>query len=248
MIQVVAFDADDTLWHNMPLFTLTQERLLRLLAPDGDSEGIGLRLYETEVRNLRHYGYGVKAFTLSMIETAVEVTQGAVTGAQIAAILDLGREMLAAPVELLPHVRETVARLSEEYELMLLTKGDLFDQEAKLARSGLGGMFRHVEVVSEKSRAAFERILARRGIGPGALVMVGNSVKSDILPALAVGARAVHVPYPLTWAHEEAELGDVDPARCAEIEHLGRLPDLLARWCGDRAVAPGKDSAQRDAE
>ena len=116
MIRVVAFDADDTLWHNMPLFTLTQERFRRLIAVDGDSEQIGRRLLETEIHNLQHYGYGVKAFTLSMIETAIEMTEGAVTGAQISAILDLGREMLSAPVELLPHVRETVTKLAEDYQ------------------------------------------------------------------------------------------------------------------------------------
>lgn len=230
IIRMLAFDADDTLWHNMTLFTLTQERFRLLLAGEGDPDQIGRKLFETEVRNLQHYGYGIKAFTLSMIETAVELTGSKVTGQQIGAILDLGREMLASPVELLPHVQETVARLAGEYELMLLTKGDLFDQEAKLARSGLGDLFRHVEVVTEKDRAAYERVLARHGLSPDELVMVGNSVKSDILPALAAGMRAVYVPYHLTWAHEEAEIGEVDLTRFAEIAHLGLLPDLLGMW------------------
>ena len=229
-IRILAFDVDDTLWHNMTLFTLTQERFRRLLAGDSDPNQIGRKLFETEVRNLQHYGYGIKAFTLSMIETAVELTGGEVTGEQIGAILTLGKEMIASPVELLPHVQETVARLADEYELMLLTKGDLFDQEAKLARSGLGDLFRHVEVVTEKDRATYERVLVRHGLSPDELVMVGNSVKSDILPALAAGMRAVFVPYHLTWAHEEAEIGEADPARFAEMEHLGFLPELLGEW------------------
>ena len=237
-IRVLAFDADDTLWHNMTLFTLTQERFRRLLAGDSDPDQIGRKLFETEVRNLQHYGYGIKAFTLSMIETAVELTGGKVTGEQIGAILALGREMIASPVELLPHVQETLARLAGEYELMLLTKGDLFDQEAKLARSGLGDLFRHVEVVTEKDRVAYERVLARHGLSPDELVMVGNSVKSDILPALAAGMRAVYVPYHLTWAHEEAEVGEADPARYAEIEHLGFLPALLGRVGTGAQLAP----------
>jgi putative hydrolase of the HAD superfamily len=229
-IRVVAFDADDTLWHNMPLFTVTQEKFRGLLVGHGDPTEIGEHLFETEVRNLQRYGYGIKAFTLSMIETALELTERQVTGEQIAAILELGRQMLASPIELLPQVRETVERLSVDYELMLLTKGDLFDQEAKLARSGLGALFRHVTVVSEKNRAAYERILARHDLSPEELVMIGNSVKSDILPALAAGSRAVYVPYHLTWAHEEAEVGEADPARYAEIAHLGLLPYLLANW------------------
>lgn len=229
-IRLIAFDADDTLWHNMPLFTLTQEKFRELLAGHGDPAQIGRRLFETEVRNLQRYGYGIKAFTLSMIETALELTDRQVTGNQIAAILDLGRQMLASPTELLPQVRETVESLSGDYELMLLTKGDLFDQEAKLARSGLGDLFRHVEVVTEKDRAAYERVLKRHGVSPAEMVMVGNSVKSDILPALAAGARAVYVPYYPTWAHEEAKIGETDPTRYVEIAHVGLLPPVLSRW------------------
>ncbi len=230
MIRTIAFDADDTLWHNMPLFTLTHEKFRRLLTAHSDEEDIPRRLMETEIRNLQHYGYGIKGFTLSMIETALELTEGRVTGPQISAILDFGKQMLASPNELLPQVRDTVTELAARYPLMLLTKGDLFDQEAKLARSGLGDLFHHVEIVSEKDPPTYARILARCGLAPPEFVMVGNSVKSDILPILDIGARAVFVPYHPTWVHEEALVPPTSPDRYAELPHLGELPALIDRW------------------
>ena len=205
MIRLVAFDADDTLWHNESLFILSQEKFRNLLLNYHSRQWIDRKLFETEIRNLAHFGYGIKGFTLSMIETAIELSEGRVSGREIGLLLDICKEMLAAPIELLEGVEATVRRLARSYQLILITKGDLFDQESKLARSGLGDCFSQVDVVSEKTRATYERVIARHGIRPEELVMVGNSVRSDILPALAAGARAVHIPYHVTWAHEEAE-------------------------------------------
>ena len=199
---LVAFDADDTLWHNETLFHGTQQRFRALLADYHPPEWIDARLDATERRNLTHFGYGVKGFVLSMIETAVELTEGRVAAAQVQQIIDWGREMLSTPVELLPGVREAVAKVAESHRIAVVTKGDLLDQEAKLARSGLGDLFAAFEVVSEKDAKTYAGVMRRLGVEPGRFVMVGNSVKSDVLPVLEVGGAAVHIPYELTWAHE----------------------------------------------
>lgn len=227
MIRLVAFDADDTLWHNEPLFTGTQERFRRLLSRYHDDAFIEQRLYDTETKNLQHYGYGIKAFTLSMVETAIELTEGRVTGAEVEEILTMGREMLLAPVELLDGVADTVATLGERYSLMVITKGDLLDQETKVARSGLGDHFDHVEVVSRKDVACYARLLAAHAVAPPEFVMVGNSLRSDILPVLELGAHAVHVPYPVTWAHEEVEPERLEGLSFPRADSLRELPALL---------------------
>ncbi|KAK0340713.1 hypothetical protein LTR94_029371, partial [Friedmanniomyces endolithicus] len=187
-ITTIGLDADDTLWHNETLFRLTHARFTALLADHGDESVIEARLAETEQRNLRLYGYGVKGFTLSMIETAMELTNGEAPPQVVREILAAGREMLAHPVETLPGVEEVVADLSERYRLVLVTKGDLLDQERKLAASGLGERFSAVEIVSEKDHSTYERVFTRHGTGPDQAVMVGNSMKSDVLPAIAAGA------------------------------------------------------------
>jgi putative hydrolase of the HAD superfamily len=197
-----------------------------MLASYHDEAWIQERLFATEMRNLGHFGYGIKSFVLSMIETAIELTEGQVTGREIQAIVDLGREMLAHPVEPLPHVLETLATLRGQYRLMVITKGDLLDQEAKLARSGLDTFFSGIEVVSEKDEFVYRAILARHGIAPSEFLMVGNSLKSDILPVVAMGAHAVFVPYATTWIHEHVE--DVDPSRFTTLEHVGLLPGWLS--------------------
>ena len=205
--RVIAFDGDDTLWRNEDLFTLSQARYRALLAAHADLEVQDLdeRLAATERRNLATYGYGVKGFTLSMIETAIEITQGAIPATDIAVILRLGQAMLAHPTEVLDGVREVLAALkARDHELWLITKGDLFDQESKIARSGLEPFFERIEIVSEKDQATYRRILRRAGVDPAEFAMVGNTVRSDILPVLALGARAFHVPYHTTWAHEAA--------------------------------------------
>ncbi|WP_395942599.1 HAD family hydrolase [Brevundimonas sp.] len=226
-ITTVGLDADDTLWHNETLFRLTHARFVDLLADHGDEATIEARLAETEQRNLRLYGYGVKGFTLSMIETAMELCDGGAPAEVVREIMAAGREMLAHPVETLPGVDETVAELADKYRLILITKGDLLDQERKLAASGLGERFSAVEIVSEKDRGAYERIFARHGARPAEVVMAGNSMKSDVLPAIAAGAFGVHIPYAVTWAHELADAPENEP-RYVSLARIGELPDWIA--------------------
>lgn len=230
MIRVIAFDADDTLWHNEAYYRDAEASFRRMLAGYHDEAWIQERLFATEMRNLRHFGYGIKSFLISMIETAIELTEGQVTGREIQAIVDLGKEMLTHPVEPLAQVHETLTALQGRYRLMVITKGDLMDQEAKLARSGLDTFFSAVEVVSEKDEGVYRAILARQEITPSEFLMVGNSVKSDILPVVALGAQAVHVPYETTWAHEHVE--DADLSRFTTLAHLGLLPGWLAAQKG----------------
>lgn len=226
---LVGFDADDTLWHNERLFTDTQERFRALLRRHCEESIIEQRLYETEVRNLAHYGYGVKAFTLSMVETAIDLTEGAIPGAEINEILDMGREMLRAPVELLDGVEDVIPSLAGRYRLMVITKGDLLDQETKVARSGLGDHFDFVEVVSRKDRGTYERLLEAHGARPGGFVMVGNSLRSDVLPVAEMGAVAVHIPYHTTWAHEEMEVEALGEVPFTRLERIAEVPAFLAR-------------------
>jgi putative hydrolase of the HAD superfamily len=222
-ITTVGLDADDTLWHNETIFRLTHDRFVSLLADHADRDTLEARLAETEKRNLRLYGYGVKGFTLSMIETAMELTGGEAPASVVREILAAGREMLAHPVETLPGVDEALAALSERYRLVLITKGDLLDQERKLAASGLGDLFAAVEIVSEKDRGTYERIFARHGTGADEAVMAGNSMKSDVLPALEAGAFAVHIPYVITWAHELADAPEGHP-RFGALDNIAALP------------------------
>ncbi|MDQ2996274.1 MAG: HAD family hydrolase [Chloroflexota bacterium] len=224
---LIALDADDTLWHNETMFTLTQAKFLKLLAGYHNPEQIEHKLYEIELRNLHNFGYGIKGFTLSMIETAIELTDGQVTGAIIQQLLDLAKAMVHAPVELLDHVAEVVPWLAERYPLMLLTKGDLFDQESKLARSGLAAYFRHVEIVSDKTATSYRALFTRYQIEPARFLMVGNSLRSDILPVTALGARAVYIPYHLTWAHETVTEQDAQRHQYVELADIGGLPELL---------------------
>ncbi|HJV49498.1 MAG TPA: HAD family hydrolase [Geothrix sp.] len=228
MMRTLAFDADDTLWHNETYYAETQEAFRALLRPYHDDAWIDARLHDTEMRNLGHYGYGIKGFTLSMIETALELTEDRLDGAGIRQVVELGKAMLAKPVEPLPGVAEVLQQLACSFDLMVITKGDLFDQETKLAKSGLGGHFSKIEIVSEKDEAAYAAILERHDIAPVAFTMVGNSVKSDILPVLALGARAIHIPYHLTWAHEVVAVPVEFPFPVLDSIH--ELPALLATW------------------
>jgi putative hydrolase of the HAD superfamily len=225
-ITTIGFDADDTLWHNETFFRLTHQRFAQLLS-DSDPDHLTERLEAAERRNLGHYGFGIKGFMLSMIETAIEVTQGRVEASVIAEILAAGREMLRHPVDLLPHARETVTALAADHRVVLITKGDLLDQERKLAQSGLGDLFHGVEIVSDKTAAMYQAAFARHGAGPQNAAMVGNSLKSDVLPALAVGAWGIHVPHDLTWSYEQAE-PPIDAPRFRAISDLGALPNLIA--------------------
>lgn len=226
-ITTIGFDADDTLWHNERFFRLTEERFAALLADHADAGTITARLLEVEARNLRHYGYGIKGFVLSMIDTAIAVTDERVPAATIGAILAFGREMSEHPVETLPHARETLAALHPSHRLVLITKGDLFDQERKLAASGLGDFFAGVEIVADKTAETYRRVFARHGNGPERAAMVGNSLKSDVVPALEAGAWGIHVPHDLTWALERVAAPEGAP-RYRSIGDLSALPGLIA--------------------
>jgi len=224
-VTTVGFDADDTLWHNETIFRLTQERFAELLADRADPAELEKRLAAVEKRNLSLYGYGVKGFTLSLIETAMELCDGEAPAHVVREILAAGREMLAHPVEPLPGVDDALTALADRYRLVLITKGDLFHQERKLAASGLGELFAAVEIVSEKDAETYRRVFARHGTGAEEAAMVGNSMRSDILPALEAGAFAAYVPYPLVWAHEAAE--PPQHPRYAELESIAEAPAWL---------------------
>src|SRR5439155_383275 len=204
-IRVVAFDGDDTLWHNETHFNFTQAALRHLLRGHAPNADVDARLFETEMANLSLYGYGIKSFTLSMIETALEITDGTIPASDLKVILDWGKRMLREPTELLEGVRETLLGMSQNHQLLLITKGDLFDQESKLARSGLAERFAGVEILSDKNVDSYRRVLGRRGIDAGEFVMVGNSLRSDVVPVVELGARAVHIPYHVTWQHEQVD-------------------------------------------
>lgn len=227
-ITTVGLDADDTLWHNETLFRLTQDRLRDMLSDYADHEVTSARLAEVEKRNLRLYGYGVKGFTLSMIETAMELTDGEPPGRLIADILAAGREMLSEPVEPLPGVDLALAQLADAgHRLVLVTKGDLLHQEQKLAASGLGDLFAAVEIVSEKDADTYRRVFGRHGTGAAEAVMCGNSLRSDILPALEAGSWAAYIPYAITWAHEMADAPTGHP-RYVELASISELPGWIA--------------------
>ena len=226
-IRVVAFDGDDTLWHNESRFHLTQTELRDLVrrhVPDADVDG---HLFETEMRNLGLYGYGVKAFTLSMLETAIQLTGGRIPAQDLQVILGWGKRMLTEPTELLDGVQQTLLEVSNRYVVLLITKGDLFDQESKLARSGLGELFSGVEILSDKTVETYRSLLTRRGIQPQEFVMVGNSLRSDIAPVIALGARAVHIPYHVTWAHEHLPQDSLPAEGWYPLESISTLGRLL---------------------
>ncbi len=227
MFDLIAFDADDTLWHNELLYERTQTRLTELLSDYAAEETVIQQLYQTEMQNLEYYGYGIKSFTLSMIEMAVEISQGTISGSQVEQIIGFAKEMLTSEVQLLDHVAETVEALSRSYKLMVLTKGDLRDQQWKLSHSGLGDYFHYVEIVSDKGEQTYTALLKKYGITPRRFLMVGNSLRSDVLPVVAIGGQAVHVPYHLTWQHEIVDSVAIEQNGYYELEHLGQLPGLL---------------------
>lgn len=226
-VSVIGFDADDTLWQNEQYYKLTEGHFRSLLADYAEGEHVSDRLLEAEKRNLAHYGFGIKGFTLSMIETALEVTEGRAPSSVISEILAIGRDLLSHPVECLPHARDALEALSGKYFLVLITKGDLFDQERKLAQSGLGDYFDAVEIVSDKNATTYRRVFGKHGEGPERSMMIGNSLKSDIVPAIAAGAWGVFVPHELTWVLEHVDKPEEAP-RFREIPDLGHVPDLVA--------------------
>lgn len=226
---LIAFDADDTLWQNEHFFRLTEAAFADLLKDYAEAAHLSERLLAAERRNLGHYGFGIKGFILSMIETAIEVTDGKAPASVINDILAAGREMLGHPVELLPGAEDTVRTLGAEYDVILITKGDLFDQERKIAQSGLAELFKGIEIVSTKDADTYRRFFTAHGRGPQSAMMVGNSLKSDVLPAIEAGGWGVFVPHALTWAVEHAQAPENHP-RFAEIKTLEELPGLIADW------------------
>jgi putative hydrolase of the HAD superfamily len=231
-VEIVAFDGDDTLWHNETIFTMTQERYEALLEPYVDSDVVHERMLETERRNVALFGYGIKGFTLSMIETAIDITEGRVTADELRAIIDFGKEMLRHPTELLDGAREAIEATASYARVLLITKGDLFDQESKLARSGLGELFEAVEIVSEKDEARYQRVLGQHGVDPERFLMVGNSMRSDVVPVVRIGGRAVHVPYHVTWALEEIDPTETPDGGWWRVDHLSELPAILSSLAG----------------
>jgi putative hydrolase of the HAD superfamily len=226
----IGFDADDTLWHNENIFERVQARFYELLARHHDAATVKRALDATERRNLELYGYGIKGFMLSSIETAIDLTDGKFSPEEVRELLALGREMLAHPVELMDGAAEVLDALAPDYSLLLITKGDLRDQERKLAKSGLAGRFRAIEIVSEKDTGTYGRILERHGIKPARFLMVGNSIKSDILPVLELGGAGVHVPYRIIWTLDKAEAPPKEDGRFYQAASLRDLPAIARRW------------------
>ncbi|WP_288360344.1 HAD family hydrolase [uncultured Bacteroides sp.] len=223
-IKVIAFDADDTLWSNEPFFQKIEKQYTNLLQPYGTSEDISAALFQTEMNNLKHLGYGAKAFTISMVETALLISGQKISGTDIQHIIDLGKSLLKMPIELLPGVQETLKTLKErgQYKLVVATKGDLLDQENKLERSGLSHYFDHIEVMSDKTEKEYIRMLNILQISPSELAMVGNSLKSDIQPVLSLGGYGVHIPFEVMWKHEV-----VDTFTHAHLKQVKRFEELL---------------------
>ena len=226
-VRVVGFDGDDTLWHSETRFHVTQgefHELLKQHVPEADADR---RLAEMELKNLGIYGYGVKSFTLSMLETAIELTEGQIPASDLKVILGWGKRMLMEPTELLEGVEETLHKLSPSYDLLLITKGDLFDQESKLAQSGLGDLFLGVEILTEKNVDSYRGVFRRRSIQPEDFVMVGNSLRSDIVPVVSLGGHAVHIPYEVTWDHEHVPEEEMPKGGWRRIASIRELPGLL---------------------
>jgi putative hydrolase of the HAD superfamily len=226
-VRMVGFDGDDTLWHSETRFHVTQGEFRALLGRHVRDVDIDARLAATEMQNLSIYGYGVKSFTLSMLETAMELTEKRIPAADLDVILGWGKRMLMEPTELLDGVEETLKSVGGRYDLLLITKGDLFDQESKLARSGLGDLFLGVEILSEKSAETYRGVFQRQAIKPEQFVMVGNSLRSDVVPVVELGGRAIHIPYEVTWAHEEVPEEELPEHGWRRLESIRELPAAL---------------------
>lgn len=225
-IKVIAFDADDTLWVNEPYFRRTEEAFCELMSSYLQQHDLERELLKIEIRNLPLYGYGVKGFVLSMIETALTVSDKTISIDVIERIMELGKAVLDEPIELLESVEEVLTALKGKYRLVVATKGDLLDQERKLRKSGLSHYFHHIEIMSEKDDANYLKLLRHLDIQPQELLMVGNSLKSDILPVLNIGGNAIHVPYHITWAHEVVE-NNIEHERFKSVDSLKQVLEML---------------------
>lgn len=222
-IKVIGFDADDTLWVNETYFREAEEEVGRLLSHYETPNKIDQELFRIEIKNLPTYGYGVKGFVLSMVELAIELSNGKVSNKIIEQILVIGKNMIHKPIELLDGVPEVLKTLSKDYKLIVATKGDLLDQERKLEKSGLLDYFHHIEVLSEKQEVNYTKLLKHLDIKPSEFLMVGNSLKSDILPLVNIGAQAIHVPFHTTWQHEKVTKKETNGAQYKTVESLTEI-------------------------
>jgi putative hydrolase of the HAD superfamily len=229
MIESIGFDADDTLWHNEILYTQAKDKFQVLLSAFADPIASRQRLDEIEEWNVRHYGYGIKSFALSMVEAAIQISRGQIEAAALSQILDIIKEMLQAEVQPLDPVEPTLAILAQRYPLILITKGDFFEQHRKIERSGLVKYFQYIEIVVDKTPDTYRGVLAKYHLEPHKFLMVGNSLRSDILPVLEIGGQAVYIPYASTWAHEQVDEAACSAVKFYEIEHIGQLPGLIDR-------------------
>lgn len=230
MIELIAFDADDTLWHTEHLYQAARRQFDDLLRPYVDLDTLEDHVHRTEMRNLPYYGFGITSFIMSLIETAVEATGGRITGAEIGRLLEISREMVSADVELIDEVEETLATLSADYPLLLITKGDLLHQTGKVARSGLGRYFAGIEVVADKTPEVYREILTRRHVSPERFVMVGNSPRSDIYPVAALGGRAIHVPHENMWSYDLVDVPEDLPGTVYRVGRVGEVAGLIGSW------------------
>lgn len=226
-IKVIAFDADDTLWVNEPYFRESEMEFCNLLKNGMSIEEVTEELFATEIGNIPLYGYGTKAFILSMIETSLKITKGNVSSEKIQAIISLGKRQMHKPIELLDGVVEVLESLQGKYKLIVATKGDLLDQERKLKKSGLLKYFHHIEVMSDKKEDDYKKLIQHLDIAVNEFLMVGNSLKSDILPVLNLGGKAVYVPFHTTWEHEKVSDEELQNAGVSEIQNIRELLQLL---------------------
>jgi len=229
MLTTIAFDADDTLWRNNSHFTITETTFANLLQEYSQTKDLNKQLLETEKQNLNYYGYGAKGYTLSMIETAIQVTQGRVPTTIISQLLDLGRELLRYPIELYSGVEEVLHELQGEYRIILITKGDLLDQERKISQSGLADQFETINIVSEKSKEVYQKIFEDAGVDPTNALMVGNSLRSDIIPPLEIGSYAVLIPNQDEWIYENEGQVPTPSKRFFEIKNISELPKTVKK-------------------
>jgi putative hydrolase of the HAD superfamily len=225
-IKIIGFDADDTLWVNEPFYRDTEKQFARILSPYFAEDKINDELFKTEMETLALYGYGAKSFILSMIETALRLSENKITAAEISKIIEIGKAQLNLPIELLYGVELVLQKLQPHYKLILATKGDLLDQELKLKKSGLTAYFHHIEIMSDKHENNYRKLIKHLDIDPQDFVMVGNSIKSDILPVINIGASAIHVPYHTTWQHEN-DHAETDPGKFATVENLVDILNIL---------------------
>lgn len=229
-VKVIGFDADDTLWHNEAYFLEAQERFWGLMEDFLPQHTAARELMQTEIQNIDLYGYGIKAFILSMVETAIRISEGTITTKVIEQIIGYGKDMLAKPVELIDDVEAVLSALEGRYRLVVVTKGDLLDQQRKLEKSGLEDFFHHIEIVSEKNAAGYLKLLQHLDVGPGQFAMIGNSLKSDVLPVLGLGGYGIHVPYHTTWEHEHVDIQITDP----NFVELAKIRNLLPYFPDNR--------------